>query len=302
MPASRKPPRKGPATSSSKSASAGVKLPDRRAMEGFMSAIGAHRAKSATDKAQNVMYQAWDQAEPRKRVALANKALTISPLCADAYVLLAEEKAKSAKEALEYYRKGVDAGSQALGTKAFNEYAGHFWGFLETRPYMRARAGLAGTLDALGDVEAAIGHYRDMLRLNSGDNQGIRYVLARCLMKTRDIGALRQLLKQFDDDGTGIWLYTRALVAFRDNGAGDKRAAELAEKACKANRHVPAALAGAKTVKSSMNGYITIGGEDEAAHYVDEWGFDWVTTPGAIAWLARIAADIEATQKDRRLH
>ena len=121
-------------------------------------------------------------------------------------------------------------------------------------------------------------------------------------MKTRDIGALRQLLKQFDEDGTGIWLYTRALVAFRDNGAGDKRAAELAEKACKANRHVPAALAGAKTVKSSMNGYITIGGEDEAAHYVDEWGFDWVTTPGAIAWLARIAADIEATQKDRRLH
>ena len=108
-------------------------------MESFMSAIGAPRAKSATDKAQDVMYQAWDQAEPRKRIALANKALTISPLCADAYVLLAEEKAKSAKEALEYYRKGVDAGSRALGTKAFNEYAGHFWGFLETRPYMRAR-------------------------------------------------------------------------------------------------------------------------------------------------------------------
>ncbi len=59
-----------------------------------MSAIGAPRAKSATDKAQDVMYQAWDQAEPRKRIALANKALTISPLCADAYVLLAEEKAK----------------------------------------------------------------------------------------------------------------------------------------------------------------------------------------------------------------
>ncbi len=175
MPASRKPPRKGPVSPSSKSVPRAVKLPDRRAMESFMSAIGAPRAQSATDKAQDVMYQAWDQAEPRKRIALANKALTISPLCADAYVLLAEEKAKSAKEALEYYRKGVDAGSRALGTKAFNEYEGHFWGFLETRPYMRARAGLAATLDALGDVEAAIGHYRDMLRLNPGDNQGIGF-------------------------------------------------------------------------------------------------------------------------------
>ena len=269
-------------------------------MESFISAIFAPRAESAADKAQDIMYEAWDQADPRKRIALANKALTISPLCADAYVLLAEEKAKSTKEALEYYRRGVDAASQALGTKAFNEYAGHFWGFLETRPYMRARAGLAAMLDALGDVEAAIGHYRDMLRLNPGDNQGIRYVLARCLMKNRDIEALKQLLKQFDEDCTGLWLYTRALVAFRENGAGDKTAVELARKACKANSHVPAALADAKKLKSSLNGYITIGGEDEAAHYVDEWGFDWVTTPGAVAWLAKIAADMASIQKDAR--
>ena len=34
------------------------KIPDRRAMESFMSAFGAPRAKSATDKAQDVMYQA----------------------------------------------------------------------------------------------------------------------------------------------------------------------------------------------------------------------------------------------------
>ena len=95
MPASRKPRRKGPVSPSSKSAPGAVKLPDRRAMESFMSAIGTRRAESATDKAQDVMYEAWDQAEPRKRIALANKALTISPLCADAYVLLAEEKAKS---------------------------------------------------------------------------------------------------------------------------------------------------------------------------------------------------------------
>ena len=75
-------------------------------MESFISAIFAPRAESAADKAQDIMYEAWDQADPRKRIALANKALTISPLCADAYVLLAEEKAKSTKEALEYYRRG----------------------------------------------------------------------------------------------------------------------------------------------------------------------------------------------------
>src|SRR2546421_12928373 len=48
---------------------------------------------------------------------------------------------------------------------------GHFWGFLETRPYMRARAGLASTLLQLGDIDSALAHYRDMLKLIPNDNQ-----------------------------------------------------------------------------------------------------------------------------------
>jgi len=188
----------------------------------------------------------WNQTSPRARVALAHKALAISPLCADAYVLLAEEEAESVEEALEYYRKGVEAGKQALGSKGFKEYAGHFWGFLETRPYMRARAGLAATLNALGEVDAAISHYHDMLRLNPNDNQGIRYVLAVCLMKSGDTEALKKLLKQYDEDGSALWLYTQALVAFRENGASEKKAEELAKKAWNADSHVPATLIAAE--------------------------------------------------------
>jgi tetratricopeptide (TPR) repeat protein len=268
-------------------------------MEGFMSAIGGRRASDAIAKAQEVMYDAWDQTSSRARVALAHRALAISPLCADAYVLLAEEEAKSAEQALEYYRKGVEAGRQALGPRGFKEYAGHFWGFLETRPYMRARAGLAATLNALGEVDAAISHYHDMLRLNPKDNQGIRYVLAGCLMKSGDTDALKQLLKRYDEDGSAPWLYTQVLVAFREDGASDK-AEELARQAWIANNHVPAVLAGTKKAKSSTHGYITMGGEDEAAYYVEEWGFDWVTTPGAVDWLTKVAAEMASTRAERR--
>src|SRR6185369_16919953 len=105
----------------------------------------------------------------RSRIALARKALGISPLCADAYVLLAEEAARSVEEARDYYTKGVEAGELALGPHGFEEYAGHFWGFLETRPYMRARAGLASALLKLGDIDSAIGHFSDMLKLNPND-------------------------------------------------------------------------------------------------------------------------------------
>jgi tetratricopeptide (TPR) repeat protein len=295
MPVSKKPRRKKPNPPSAKRRSAVVTPPDRRALEGLVSAIGGRRTEDAIGEAQDVMYDAWERTSRGARVALAHKALAISPLCADAYVLLAEEEAKSATEALAYYRKGVEAGEQALGPKGFKQCAGHFWGFLETRPYMRARAGLAATLNALGEVDVAIGHCRDMLRLNPGDNQGIRYVLAACLMKRGDTEALKRLLEQYDEDGSAPWLYTQALVAFRGNAAINKEAVELAKKACNANRHVPAVLAGTKKTKPSTNGYVTMGGEDEAAHYFEEWGFDWLTTLGAIDWLTKISAEVAST-------
>ena len=107
------------------------------AWESFLSAITGRGGDTATAKAQDVMYDAWEQTTSRSRIALARKALGISPLCADAYVLLAEEAARSIEEARDYYAKGVEAGELALGPEGFKEYAGHFWGFLQTRPDQR---------------------------------------------------------------------------------------------------------------------------------------------------------------------
>ena len=67
----------------------------------------------------------------------------------------------------------------------------------------------------------------------------------------------------------------------------------------RANDHVPAVLTGKNKAKPSIGGYLTMGGEDEAAYYVEEWGFDWVTTPGAIEWLTKIAAERASTRPKR---
>ena len=286
MPISKKRRSKAALRTSTK-ASAPAALPDRRAMESFLAAIAGHRGDDATAKAQDVMYDAWERTTSRSRIALAHKALGISPLCADAYVLLAEE-AGSIEKARDYYAKGVEAGELALGPEGFKQYAGHFWGFLETRPYMQARAGLAGTLVKLGDVDGALAHYRDMLKLNPNDNQGIRYVLAGCLLRQDDDSALKELLAAHED-GSAFWLYTRALVAFRESGE-DEQAVALVRDAWSANEHVPAILAGTKPPVISDDGYVTMGGPDEATHYVTECGPAWRRTPGAVGWLTKLAA------------
>ena len=222
-------------------------------------------------------------------MTLARKALGISPLCADAYNLLGAEAA-TITEARDLYARGLEAGELALGPEGFEEYDGHFWGFLETRPYMRARHGLALALLKLGEEEQAMGHFRAMLKLNPGDNQGIRYLLLGSLLRRDDIPTLKHLLADYADEWSAYWLYTRALVAYREGQGSTPATVKLLKDARSANEHVPAALAASKPPMLSGSDYVTVGGPDEAAEYVRECGAAWRKTPGAVEWLTTTAA------------
>src|SRR5205085_6381147 len=139
------------------------------------------------------------------------------------------------KEALDLYVRAVDAGERALGPAMFAQNAGYFWGILETRPYMRARLGLAHALWTAGRREEAVGHLQDMLRLNPNDNQGVRYTLAGFLINLDRDDELARLLEQYRDDGTAAWAYTKVLLAFRRHG-DTPEARELLQQAIKSNQ------------------------------------------------------------------
>ncbi len=287
MPVSKKP-RRSPPGSRSKAPADSI-LPDRRSMEAYLAAIAGRGRDDALEKAQEVMYDAWEKTSAQARISHARKALAISPLCADAYNLLAEEAATAA-EARDLYARGLEAGELALGPEGFEEYNGHFWGFLETRPYMRARHGLALTLLKLGEEGAAIEHFRAMLKLNPNDNQGIRYLLLGSLLRRDDVPAVKALLAEYPDEWSVYWLYTRALLAYRENQASAPATLKLLKDARSANEHVPGILAGTTPAIISSNGYVTMGGADEATEYVRECGPAWRKTAGAVEWLTTTVA------------
>lgn len=278
----------GKKSSASKSKEALPPLPSREATEGvlaeFLGGIAQRGAHAAVQKAQQIMYDAWDASTKTRRVSLAKKALNISPDCADAYVLLAEETAQSLDEALELYRKGVEAGERALGKRVFSEDVGHFWGFLETRPYMRARAGLAGCLWDAGQREEAVEHYWDMLRLNPGDNQGIRYELMPRLIELGRDKEAEKLFKQYRDDGMATWMYSRVLLDFRKHG-DSLGAGKSLEAALKENKYVPEYLLGKRRMPRTLPPYYGYGDENEAVIYVHGNKAAWQATPGGLGWL-----------------
>lgn len=268
---------------------------DRRAMERQMARLtaGLGEAPAANnpklEKAQKLMYRAWEETNPAKRLSLAHKALATSPDCADAYVLLAEEEADSLARAAELYRQGVAAGERALGADYLREYRGHFWGLLETRPYMRARAGLANTLWSLGQPAEAAAEYRALLELNPNDNQGARSSLLDLLLDMGDDDGAVGLLRQYKEEASAEWLYTGALVLFRRRGAGGKADRRLG-KALQQNKFVPAYLLGQKRLPARRPTLMGWGDEAEAQEYAGRYLNLWRRTPGALDWLKQVMA------------
>jgi tetratricopeptide (TPR) repeat protein len=252
--------------------------------------IPTTRPRTPLEEAQELMYDAFE-ADGHRRIELAREALSISGDCADAYVLLAEEYAGSIHEALALYEAGVRAGERAIGEEKFEEFAGHFWGMLETRPYMRARAGLAICLWELGKRQEAINHYQDMLRLNPGDNQGIRYTLAVCLLENGLDKDMAQLLEAYKDDASAAWQYNHAFFLFRKKRTGAAARKKL-EEALKFNPHVPGYLLGQKQLPDQLPSFIGFGDENEAIDYVLAAGYLWLEEEGALAWLERISSSM----------
>jgi tetratricopeptide (TPR) repeat protein len=253
--------------------------------EGGTSMEDAPPPTTPLERAQELIYDAFDTEDPQRRVDLAEEALEISEDCADAYVILAEEIAEDAEEATELYEAGVRAGERALGDEIFTDETGNFWGILETRPYMRALEGQASTLWVLGQREQALAHYRRLLELNPGDNQGVRYQLAGCLLEEGLDEELGELIEQYEEEASANWLYTRALWRYRMEGDTERASTELGE-AIDANPYVPLYLLGRKNfLAQGLPELIGLGDESEAVSYFARALTEWLKTPGAVEWL-----------------
>jgi tetratricopeptide (TPR) repeat protein len=280
------------------------KLPfDRRIIEKDLSQISIPGEIDKTRdtkliEAQEMIYQAWEENNPAKRIILAHRALKISPNCADAYVLLAEEEADSPERALQLYQSGIQAGERALGEDYFEKNKGYFWGLLETRPYMRALEGAARCQWILGNKDASLRSYQKLLELNPHDNQGIRYVLADLYQGYRDDKELKQLLRQYENDWTAVWLYTRALLAYKKSGES-KEANQILSDAMGQNPFVPDYLTGNKRVPVRIPGTIGWGDESEAVSYASDHLNYWREVPGAIDWLERRYKEENPTASSR---
>lgn len=239
-------------------------------------------SREALERAQEMIYDAWEEPNRMKRLALARKALVLSPYCADAYNLLAEDTS-SLEERMNLYQLGEEMGRRAIGDLFFKRNAGHFWGLVETRPYMRSLQGLAESSWESGLRQEAIAHCRELLRLNPNDNQGIRYQLIQYLLAEGMDKEAEELLSRYEE-GTCFMLYSEALLAYRNKD--NTRAASALREALKSNAHVPPYLLGRKAIPVLLPDFYSPGSDEEAGIYADMAIEAWKETPDALHWMA----------------
>lgn len=254
--------------------------------------------RGAAEQAQDLCFKAFDT-HGRRRVQLARQALELDSDCADAHVILAEQ-AGTLEDELEHYQRGMESAERTLGPAFFAENVGCFWGVAASRPYMRARLGLAESLAATGRLDEAITHYLELLRLNPNDNQGIRYLLLPKLLAVgRDLEAAR-LLKQFDEE-TANWAYARALLAFRLGGRCVASRGEL-KTALRTNPHVLELLVSESPIPEPP--HYSLGSFEEACVAAQELRPVFRVTPGALDWVleahAERARDADRARREKR--
>ena len=243
--------------------------------------------RNPLEEAQELCYEAFDSFG-RRQLQLARKALEVCPDAADAYVIFAERE-PDPQRARDLYEAGLTRAESALGKQRVVDDAEHFWGMLDTRPYMRCLFGLAQTLEGLDECGQAIDRYEQLLHLNPGDNQGARYLLLPLLLETGEDGRAARLLKAYDDESSANWAYARALLAYRLSGNSVSARKEL-QKANKINPYV-IELMTQKEEPPFLPPHYSPGSVEEAAICVHELREPYNTTPGAVDWLREFVSD-----------
>ena len=233
-------------------------------------------------QSQELVFEAYEQ-PVQKGQKLAEKALELDPNNVEAYNYLASIQ-KDINKVIEFFEKAIKAGEKTLGKKLFEEEKGHFWLIVETRPYMQAKAGLADCLSVTDEVDRAIEIYEEMLELNPGDNQGIRYMLSILLVGKDDLTKFEQFLKNSEDDDCAVWTYNKALYAFKKFGQTVDSEKEL-QKAHESNKFVIDYMVELREMPNDTPRFIGVGDENEAIVYVNDAISVWHKTQGALGWL-----------------
>jgi len=170
------------------------------------------------------LFEAYEENDELKKVDLLKKALGYNPDNIDALLAL-NHMEDDPFSRLSILNSIIPHAYKLLEKEGFisEEYIGKFWGFHETRPYMRARHDQILSLIDVGYYFQAVAECMELLMLCENDNQGIRYILMEIYAIVGDENGAKWLSDKFDEV-TFQFLFPYAVLMFRQEKLKESKA------------------------------------------------------------------------------
>ena len=241
------------------------------------------------EQAQDLAWQAMEYCghDDDKAAKLCREALGIYPECVDALHMLADIESQWQRDFTAGIRKAIEAGRRELGEEFFRENKGHFWGLIETRPFMRAMGALAEALAGNEyHLDEAIAVHKEMLDLNPNDNQGIRYGLLGCYLAKKRYHDAQALLEQYLDEVSAFFLWGKVLLDYATEG--EAKASESLREARKENPQVEKYFFPRKQKPRERLECYSPGDESEALACAQLLHVAWKAHSAARKWLQQV--------------
>ncbi len=262
--------------------------------------ISSHMAR-----AEEILSALPDDASDKVLKNAAEQALAISPYCLGAWQILSE-LADTDEDAITLLKKGVCHGRELHAELISSvDPEDGIWGHIEARDFMCLLHDLAIFYDTTDELEQAVEIYEEMLRLNPGDNQGVRSELLHDYIVLNHTADARAMLKRFDNIvetdaslayGTALLEIMVALEDFEDawmeeierqqpsDIAGFKKffgknfpvVDKAMKSAIKANPYVGLIMTMPGIMEMEQPELYSIGGPDEALLYAHKHAPTWL--------------------------
>jgi len=259
-------------------------------LKSFLDSITGQKIPTFSKNALNNKEQAQDLAleayklTPVKAKKKIEKALELDPDCIEAYEYLSGCESSLELESV-FLEKGIAIGRKLFFGDNFENHKGHFWGILETRPFMRCLQLYSEVLYLKNKKKECVEILEEMIDLNPNDNQGVRDQLMLYLIELDETGKFKKYADIFKEDEMAFSLFNQTLFTFKTEGDTPK-AKKLLQKAIKQNKFVVQKLISGLPISEPSDQY-SLGGESEADYYVDSAQHIWRQTKGAMEWLKK---------------
>lgn len=146
---------------------------------------------------------------------LAKRALIIYEDNIDAQVFIAELENNETKKLMKI-NKAIERAEEIL-KDYFEDSVGHFWGIVETRPYLRALCSRVRIYTFDNKFDEAVKDCEEIIRLNENDNMGIRYSLMNLYCHLNKFDELNKLYNKYPEEDAYMLFPISVMYFKQDN-------------------------------------------------------------------------------------